>query len=866
MAKQRRTAPDAVQPASAPKRAAAKKTATKTAAAKAPVAAAARQRFTLFSFLGKPRSYYLVDRVPLNLEKTPTAKEVAHAIIIIDRSGSMYSDIEATKNTLVKLLTLDEYRQSDMLVTLLSYSSKGDCKVHFQRAKLRDILKPNSDEIKEIKKIHVTGLTCISQAVELAASLAKPNELTAITLHSDGYANHPSPTSEAKTLEKLCEQMQGREVFVNTIAYSNYSDFQLLARVANSVSGNCIKAGNIKEVYDSLYNTAKLLDGSVAPSVEEPLSPEYDYQVFVSHSGNKVLGAAGPLRIRGLKPEDDGAFYKFRKVEKKEYDADKGVPVEQTHEAVLAFARTQLANGNINTAKYAVASTFDATLLNQHAKALTNLQVAALATDLDAVLFQPAILQEHDIHKKVPVNERTPIVTLVGILAEHRDGFLVNMKQLLKDYQRRGLKRVQGTRDENGNLVKPWLKTEDVDAGDYAQVGSFDINRNTANLNVLIPRKVRLVAVADGKPVTEVAGVPLNNLTTFNNYTLVGDGELNVKALTLRINQKPLYEKLSAAGVLEQDGKPAARFNPTAEYTLKLDDLPLVPPFEAKIDLDGVFEQLAELKVLSSLLAAHLKEESATFTPEQVEELKRHYITKSLNLSFPTTTEYTDLQQALSDGSVDTRVSFKVDIGNRAILSTGKLHSANKFLDRMYELVDARGQVVEKPTFDQTLAGGVTYRHKTLSARTRVTPVDHFMRRLFDDFLGLEKNGSVAALLKKVGDTKLAKVLQQKHAGKPVPQAEFVAALTEARREVEDFAEGIYQEKVSPLVFYIGSTGLLPDEIDTKALTAEELAAKYPDLALSKDEAEGTFFEVGETIISVYAKNEYFTRRSSTPD
>lgn len=465
--------------------------------------------------------------------------------------------------------------------------------------------------------------------------------------------------------------------------------------MANNVSGNCVKAGSIKEVYDTLYNTEKLLDGKIAPALEEPLSPEYDYQVFVSHSGNKLLGAAGPLRIRGLRPEDDGVFYKYRKVEKKEYDADKKVPVEQTSEAVLAFARAELSNGNLNTAKYAVASTFDATLLNQHARALTNLQVAALALDLDAVLFQPAILQEHDVRTEVPVNTRIPLLTLVGILGEHRDGFLVNMKKLQQDYVRRGLKRIQGSRDENGNLVKPWLKTENVDDSDYAKVSSFDINRNTANLNMLVPRRVRLVTVEGGKPINEVAGIPLTDLTTFNNYTLVGDGELNVKSLAIRVNQKPLYDKLAEAGVLELDGKPAAKFDPKAEYTLKLDDLPLVPPFTGKVELDGLFEQLAELKVLSSILGAYLKEESATFTPEQVEELKKHYLSKSLFINFPTTTEYTDLEQALADGSVDTRVSYKVDLGNRTILSVGKLHSANKFLERLYEMVDARQRVAE---------------------------------------------------------------------------------------------------------------------------------------------------------------------------
>ena len=72
--------------------------------------------------------------------------------------------------------------------------------------------------------------------------------------------------------------------------------------------------------------------------------------------------------------------------------------------------------------------------------------------------------------------------------------------------------------------------------------------------------------------------------------------------------------------------------------------------------------------------------------------------------------------------------------------------------------------------------------------------------------------------------------------------------------------DAVFSEKLSALVFYVGATGLLPDEVDVKALSADQLATKYPDLALSKDEKEGTFFELGDTILSVYAKTEYFSR------
>jgi hypothetical protein len=356
-----------------------------------------------------------------------------------------------------------------------------------------------------------------------------------------------------------------------------------------------------------------------------------------------------------------------------------------------------------------------------------------------------------------------------------------------------------------------------------------------------------------------VAGIKLDKLSTFNNYTLVSDGELNVPTLQVRISKKELFDKLQAEeGLLEQGNAPATQFDPKAEYTLRLDRLPLVPPFTGSVNLDGTFNDLAEIKVLSSILSAHLKEVSAELTQEQVDELKKHYLSKNLYLNFPTTNEYTELKQALNEGSVDTRVSYKVDIGNKDILNLGKLMSGNKFLDRLYE-VTVNGQKLDKPTFDATLDGTPKFSHKQLSARTKITAVDQFMRRTFDDFLGLGKNGSVAKILARVGDTGLAPLLEARQAGKPVAKSALVEAMTEASKRLDRYADKLFEEKVSPLVFYVGSTGLLPDEIEARAQSAETLGQKYPNLSFSKDEQEGTYFEIGETILGIYAKNEYFS-------
>jgi hypothetical protein len=225
------------------------------------------------------------------------------------------------------------------------------------------------------------------------------------------------------------------------------------------------------------------------------------------------------------------------------------------------------------------------------------------------------------------------------------------------------------------------------------------------------------------------------------------------------------------------------------------------------------------------------------------------------------------LKTELVDRSNHVRVaSFDINhnTANLNILNLGKFPPANKFLDRMYEVLDETGRRINRPTCEDCL-GNVTIRHKELSPRTRITPVDEFMRPLFDDFLGVAPNGAATAVLKQVGAGDLARMITDRGRGKQPDRAAFVAALTNARKALDAASDALFNDRVSPLVFYIGSTGTLLDEIDAKAQTAEQITAKYPELNLSRDEQDGLFFEVGESIVSVYARTEFFSRESAVP-
>src|SRR5262249_31125280 len=132
--------------------------------------------------------------------------------------------------------------------------------------------------------------------------------------------------------------------------------------------------------------------------------------------------------------------------------------------------------------------------------------------------------------------------------------------------------------------------------------------------------------------------------------------------------------------------------------------------------------------------------------------------------------------------------------------------------------------------------------------------------RVFDDILGLENSGSLAIVLAKVGAHRLTELLALKRLGQHVDRTEMIGAMADAQDKLDAQAKKLFEEKISPLVFDIGSTGLLPDEIQVPAQSAGQLSAKYPELEFSNDELDGLFFEVGDTILSVYATNEYYSR------
>lgn len=800
-------------------------------------------KFKTLSFNGSIKSYWTVDKESLNLSAAPKKdRKPGHSIMIVDRSGSMWNDINPLKDMLIKLLTLDEYNNSDMLVSLVSYSTAGDCQVHFERKSVKDVMKSDSPQQKEIKKINAGGLTCISQAINVAKGLIKADEATAITLHSDGYANDPGVWAEQKQIMAVCEGIKGQNVFINTVAYSPSSDFTFLSSVANAASGKCVRADNVKQVYDAMYEASAAVNGETTPPIELPIGAS-QYQVFVSKSKARVNGSADGLSVAGMTKDDDATVYRYREVSESEFV--KSTATEDQDDAILALAKAKLSEGKINEAKVAMYSAGFDSLTEKHMRALTSPQLSSMATDIDKILLCDGDEPRSKVIK--PLAGNTTVLDLIKVLEDNRDGILLNLEQLAKNYKSRGVKRVPGVRGDDGKVEKPWLDVEHTDDGGWVQMGTFDVNRNTATVNIMIVRPSRLVKTADRSPISQIAGVNVASLPTFRNFTVIGDGEITVPVMKLKFGKKSAFDAVNK--LIPLNGS----YDCNAEYDIALSSLP-VSPYEFTGDLNDLhsaYRQILSDKVMISILSAVTKEASVDYTAEQVEELKKHYLSKSLNINLPTVTEYDDLEQALKDGRVDTRVSYKVEIGDTALLNAGRLKSANEFLDRHFAVVDSKsGQISkDKPKMEMFLDSKYTFEAKALSAKVKITEADKFCKPIFEDFLGLASNGLVKEIMARAGVKK--SVMDLVRGGS--------VAMIEAMKVVEAHQESIYRDKISPVVFFIGATGMVPESLGAKAETADAMESKVDGLKLSKAEKEGTFFQAGDVVVSVYAKNEYFS-------
>ena len=788
--------------------------------------------FGLFDLTGAYKQGYFINEV--EVPKPVLTPTVSHHIVIVDRSGSMWSVMEDTKAMVEKVMTVEEFKDSELLLTLISYSGKGDYTIHFARTSVADVLKPGGSHVAAIRGIRATCLTSVSDALIETTNHIAPAETTCISIHTDGYFNDSSPGAEAKLVDKWIKTVQKDfpNVYANTIAYGNYTDFKMLDRISQSLSGKTVIAKNVKQVYEALHDTSAVLAGRVLPAI---FVEKEDSSFLAVHNvtQKKVNGSTTAFAVKGVGPDDETKLYRYVSVSADRWDAeDKRTMCTAGPDAIPAyvFARSLLAAGKLNEAKFVVSGLRDEVLLKKHFKALTSEALAGFAADLDRRIggdFSDLVVSA----TTGLASKAGSVLELCQVLEQYRKDFTLNLPKSLVGYKRRSVKRLAGEWVNNA-FVPSSTRLKPNDDATRVKVTAFDLSNASATINMQVMRSADLYVWDVKTPV--VAGKTLD-LKEVRAYTVVGDGEVNMECLVLNIASKKLHAELVKGGWVTGD------FDHTQEYAIDLTELAACP-FGKSVDMptSGTFLHLMFLMVKRGLLSATLgtSAEADEWTPGQLEAIKAHDLSAKLNYNPKTTNPYTDLNTAISAGEIDSRTKFNVTLGDKRAVSVGALYSANEYLARRYSVkgtdpaeCDKDGNL-KKPKLTD-IVNGASYTVKVLSSRTKLNAIDEVMFPLFEKFLG----GGLEGLSVTSSREELATALAA----------------------VEDEIESIYARDIRPMAMYIGATGLIPDGWDVVSMDAEALVAKYPEIEIEKKQKDGLFLESGTTLIGIFPENAYFS-------
>ena len=800
-------------------------------------------KFTVYDYQGQPHSYYKVEQ-----ESIAPAKIIegsGHMIVLLDCSGSMKDQLKKVVNNISE--SLQNHHHGNILISLVSYSSIGNSQIELNRVAIKDFTNPNSEASKTLASLNTKSGTSISDGLSTALSLVKSGETTIITLHSDGQSNDSSSISENQKIQAIIENQKNPFLTVNTIAHTPWADFQTLSKIANKMGGRCIFARSSDDLPMPLNQTLDDISGNVEESQSIKVGSA-NFVVFISKKQQRFQASCNDFMVSGLLDSSDKQVLRFTQIDQKSFDALNENVAEGLE--LYAFTKAMLTLNNLTLAKFGLNTTKDQQLISVHRNAINNEQIALFSMDLNHIIFEEDANSRLKLDGYVQHNDELSILDISNLLTAHAKNIFVHHQHLIENYVHRTMERIPGTRNPSGRLIPPDFHTEMIEGQEFVPLENCTINQNSANINLLIKKNVKLINSATSKQVSTIQGIDVRDLVEFRNYTIVKDGVLNIDAIQIQIKDEQTFNIFQNHGIVQ------GLFDSSSTYEVKFQDRPLLPASFNMATIDGVFDKVMGYRTLHLAITSMLKAKSSDYSTKQVTELQKHCLSPRLNFNPPTTTPYPDLEQAMANGEVERRRKLIIDIGTTQVQNKPDFISANACLQKYYEYSK---NTSSKISWENVLESKDQIKHKALSKKVKVTTADEFMITIFDALLGLGDYQIIEDMFTELQSPQIATDLKPISKGKY--PTDIISVLEQAQKVLALAIDDIYTAVVSPLVFFIGTSGMLPTELEKATYyTGEQLHQKYPHLKLQAEEMDGDFYVLRNNIISIFTRDELVNR------
>jgi hypothetical protein len=557
-----------------------------------------------------------------------------HHIQVLDRSGSMYRDIddliENVKDT-IRFIPDGDY------VSIIWFSGADECKVLIKGAQKNDSLFALLDTLKS-----VLGVTCFSAPMVEVGNII--NDLKpicpnfSVTVFTDGQPVVAWGTEEEirRTLEAI-DTWKDDVLALNTIGYGNYYDQDFLKQMSSkTIFGQFIHSADINEYKDIFSHNYEITSDLIMTSVE------------VVAPGSEVMYLTSKLAVKGdanLKTRAiDKRKNQFVVVGQDENDFSflfgedsvgtsnmKEIPTASITPIMYAYAYTSYYEGNRKQAMDIMAKVLhDKHGVDVMRNAFTYDETAAVTKFLrQAMLSTKYRMIDGECASDYVASDNAPcLMDVLGIILKGED----SQYKYTSDYSRIG-KKVEDTfnlfhRDTSKEVLTP----------------VSELVFNKSRLNISIKSVIEGTVSLNPKQAAKV-GLP-NELPSkiYRNQTLIKDGAPNMSEVQFLVNADT-YAELKALNLDNAIiGKMSDAANQTYTVVIKLHELPIINYSYVGdcTDVDNLLKVVvrqnylqAAQKVLGFIRdevydyrKAHgifdTSKQFAQYTPEQIEVLKEH--------------------------------------------------------------------------------------------------------------------------------------------------------------------------------------------------------------------------------------------------
>ena len=465
-------------------------------------------------------------------QSTTMSVDCMHHIQVLDRSGSMWADIddliENVKDT-IRFIPDGDY------VSIIWFSGADQCNVLIKGAQKNDSLYALLDTLKS-----TLGVTCFSTPMKEVGNII--NDLKpicpnfSVTVFTDGQPVVAWGTEEEirRTLEAI-DVWKDDVLALNTIGYGNYYDQDFLKQMsAKTTFGQFIHSSLIGDYTDIFSHNYEITADLVMTTVEV-VSPGSEVMYL---TGKLATKSAAGLKTRALDKRknqfvvigpDDSDFSFLVGDDAYSTAGLKEIPAASITPIMYAYAYTSYYEGNRKQAMDIVAKVLhDKHLVDVMKNSFTYDEVGAATKVIKSAVFSTKYrLVEGECDDDYVAADNAPcLMDVLGIILNSEDSYY----KYATEYSRIGKK------------VTDTFNLFHRNKGEEVLTPANDLVFNKSRLNISIRSVINGTVSLNPRQAAKV-GLPAELPSKiYRNQTLVKDGAPNMAMVTFRVTEDTYNE------------------------------------------------------------------------------------------------------------------------------------------------------------------------------------------------------------------------------------------------------------------------------------------------------------------------------------